>query len=356
MQRLAIYTFLSVILSACATRAKEQENYIPQETTAPKLTKKPNTLKSKGKKPNSRIRLLMRLADPSIELTRGEEDYLSGLSSEPSGPIGEAVLVLSLFRKTGGEVQKMQAISSGTLYENKSDNEVGGNEEKLGLPSLEALFLEKGIDLAETLERNYFLKNYKVYKLASDLLNATSNSEDFNAEITTVVQKEARNWVSLMGADGSNLVGTIDGETPAETQAIVPAQESGPKFSEGDLKLADMVLMEAQKLAEKGEYAKAIVKASKIGNQDPMFQEARKKVKSFSNHAVQILRQQAAQAFQSAMPVVDPEAKIAYLEEAKKYLEEAIKNFPDSDQLDTVHENLAVISRDIDRLSKTEPE
>ena len=68
--------------------------------------------------------------------------------------------------------------------------------------------------------------------------------------------------------------------------------------------------------------------------------------------AVQDLRQKAARAFQSSLPVVDIKTKAAYLVEAKNYLEEALKEFPAADHLATVRENLAVITRDLQTISE----
>ena len=66
--------------------------------------------------------------------------------------------------------------------------------------------------------------------------------------------------------------------------------------------------------------------------------------------AVQELRKKAALAFQSAMPVNDPRIRADYLKQAKGFLEEAIKSYPDATQLPTVRDNLSVISRDLERI------
>ncbi len=86
---------------------------------------------------------------------------------------------------------------------------------------------------------------------------------------------------------------------------------------------------------------------ARIDNRDPFFDQAREKIKIYSNRAVQDLRQKAAQAFQNAMPVADNRAKAAYLKQAKELLEQALKDYPVADQLDTVRDNLAVITRDL---------
>ncbi|MCX6130965.1 MAG: hypothetical protein NTX25_18145, partial [Proteobacteria bacterium] len=92
--------------------------------------------------------------------------------------------------------------------------------------------------------------------------------------------------------------------------------------------------------------------AARIENSDPFFDQAKEKIKVYSNRAVQDLRQKAAQAFQNAMPVADDRAKLAYLKQAKDLLELALKEYPTADQLDTVRENLAVITRDLSGLER----
>jgi hypothetical protein len=67
---------------------------------------------------------------------------------------------------------------------------------------------------------------------------------------------------------------------------------------------------------------------------------------------VQDLRQKAAQAFQNAMPVADNRAKAVYLKQAKDLLEQALKDYPVADQLDTVRDNLAVITRDLSGIDR----
>jgi hypothetical protein len=66
------------------------------------------------------------------------------------------------------------------------------------------------------------------------------------------------------------------------------------------------------------------------------------------------LRRKAALAFQSALPVSDSKTKSGYLKQAKSYLEDAIKNFPDATQLPTVQDNLRVISADLEKLEPAE--
>lgn len=112
----------------------------------------------------------------------------------------------------------------------------------------------------------------------------------------------------------------------------------------------ESALQEAQNLADAGKYQEAIAKASGVSSQSQAHGKAVERVRTFSNQAVQELRMKAAQAFQGSLPISDPKARTAYLERARKFLEEAIKAYPQADQLGTVKENLAVITRDIERL------
>jgi lipid II:glycine glycyltransferase (peptidoglycan interpeptide bridge formation enzyme) len=78
---------------------------------------------------------------------------------------------------------------------------------------------------------------------------------------------------------------------------------------------------------------------------------AQEKVKEFSNRGVQDLRRKAADAFQNARPVSDPKARASYLQQAKGYLEEALKDYPDATLLPTVRDNLRMITRDLEQLT-----
>ena len=106
----------------------------------------------------------------------------------------------------------------------------------------------------------------------------------------------------------------------------------------------------AQQMADNGQFKQAVDQARKIGTGDPSYPQAKEKIKTFSNQAVQSLRQKAAQAFQNAMPATDIGVKSAYLEQARLYLQQALTDFPDADSLDTVKENLNIITKDIERL------
>ena len=119
-----------------------------------------------------------------------------------------------------------------------------------------------------------------------------------------------------------------------------------------DLKSTDSLLMAAQKLADKSEFKLAINQITGIEKFDPFFEQAKEKIKIYSNQAVQSLRKRAAEAFQNSMPLSEAKAKIAYLTQAQNHLEKAIKDFPAADQLERVRENLDIIKRDLVQLEK----
>ena len=112
----------------------------------------------------------------------------------------------------------------------------------------------------------------------------------------------------------------------------------------------DSTIAEAQKLADASRWQEAIKMASSVGKDHPSHPLAQERVKDYSNKAVQVLRKKAAAAFQSAIPITDAKTRAQYLRQAKTYLEDAIKNYPQASQLPTVRDNLRVISRDLDQL------
>ncbi len=109
------------------------------------------------------------------------------------------------------------------------------------------------------------------------------------------------------------------------------------------------LLSEAQTLADQGQYLAAIRRLDKVTFPTAERDKADQKTKDYSAAAVQELRRKAAQAFQTARPAIDKATRLRYLEEAKRYLDEAIKNYPDAPQLPTVRENLSLILQEIER-------
>ncbi len=142
--------------------------------------------------------------------------------------------------------------------------------------------------------------------------------------------------------------------TPAEVEIQETKTEMLPVFSNelNSLKQADVIFSDSQYLANKGMFKEAIIKMFRVQLGDPFYAMAQEKIRDYSARGVQSLRSKAAQAFQTASQMNDRE-KISYLERAKKLLEEAIEKYPNSDQIEMVKKNIAVIENDMKNLTPT---
>ena len=211
--------------------------------------------------------------------------------------------------------------------------------------SLSAHLRRHNISLSRTFLINPYLQHHQPFSLLFQALRLSNEPGSTKTDLIAYARRNLEKWQSIkLAANGQE---HSDASSLSVSSNLDPSQ-----YHAGDLLLGDLILLQAQKLAEKGRYKSAIGRAAKVPNSDPFFPAAQEKVKYFSNQAVQELRQKAATAFQNSLPVADKSARMAYLEEAKKYLEEALSEFPEADHLSTVRENLAVITRDLTSIDK----
>lgn len=303
-------------------------------------------------------RTFNRLNDQTMQLM--DEDIRAATALHPAakGSMEEAVLILAQLRLLKIQTEQSSKFQSRDLYEQGEGNAQAANPaaSNPNLPSMEKQFRDLDIDLVTSFNQNTHLKNLPTLALVKTLMEQTSNSASFNSGMQAFIDQEAQKWAALQKTAKPEEQPAPEVATPApvETAATSPAApealpgtpaevQTGP----ADLKRSDAILMQSQRLADKGEFKQAIDYVARIDNRDPFFDQAREKIKIYSNRAVQDLRQKAAQAFQNAMPVADNRAKAAYLKQAKELLEQALKDYPVADQLDTVRDNLAVITRDL---------
>lgn len=192
-----------------------------------------------------------------------------------------------------------------------------------------------------------------IYRQTDQALQRLGNAPRDRELLTKLIQHRANAWSRLLPSQENLEAIPQQPEQPSEApigQMQIEPPKVG-KYSLADLNRGDALLRQAQRFAERGDYKQAIQYATRIAQKDPLFPVAFETIKAFSNQAVQDLRQKAAQAFQSALPVNDRETRVAYLEQARQYLVQALDEFPEADQLGTVRENLAVISQDLDSMS-----
>lgn len=273
-----------------------------------------------------------------------DERYLEALPNNPSeGSLLEAAIVAGILRLAN----RHQSTDNLDFEEDNLDStepqvEISEAERKV---SVEVIAKEKGVDMPKALFSNPFLKSFRVHQMALRALTLTSNSPEFNQSMQAAVSDEMGKWQSLSSTS-----------VPLEDDQQTNDAKVSEQLSVADYRSGDAILIQAQNLANVKRYRQAISKAEQIKRDSPFYPSAQNKIINFSNDAVQELRQKAAQAFQSALPMSDPEARAAYLQRAKQHLQEALTKYPHApaEQLTTVRENLAVITRDLERLSTSD--
>ncbi len=287
-----------------------------------------------------------------------EEDYvvLQNIDDMPKpGSLAEAVVVVGTAKLLAAKSQSARPADTFQEHGTNASTPAATPQSQLpeaAVPSLQNLLTTRGINLSLALSSNSMLKNLVVFDLIERAMQSGQNTPDFNTSVRTAMTTHAAQWARFAGKEAAT--------PPSATTSIEPeptnTANSNTQLSPADLRNADNILMEAQKLAANRMYADAITMAQRIQPGNPMYDLAQEKIKAFSNQAVQDLRQKAAQAFQSALPISDSKTRAAYLQQARTYLEQAIESFPRADQIGTVRENLAVITRDLEQVESESQE
>jgi hypothetical protein len=350
-QLLAVGMTLS--LTACVTPARKTEPApVKPAATEAKVGSKtdvaPEPAKPEPLPPPStaeQLDFVKRQSEPDAEFGERDHEFTGRLpAGAEAGSVTEAALVLGVV----GSAAQPLGLGAPTFEE--SDIADGGESHAIGNGmALEKIAKDKGVNLVDALSENPWLKSYGVARRVYQATKVTSDTEDYKREIHAALGREAARWNEL-----ANEIGGLGGAAGVVATPTETAPQDLPPPNPADLRSGDAVLAEAQALADRGNYQAAIKKAGGVVPTSPMYATAQEKIRDFSNLAVQDLRRKAAQAFQSAMPVTDVKVRSQYLQQAKQYLEQAIREFPQATQLPTVRDNLRVISRDLEKL-QSEP-
>ena len=217
--------------------------------------------------------------------------------------------------------------------------------------SIEKMFQSADIDLPNTLATNKHLKHLPIQVLVFKALKRSQSSENF----IIAVKKVVRANIELAGKDLETFQMNVNslGEKKLNLNVFrLEEEEFGiePQMTleEDLLEQDEEVFLEAQELVNKQAFKQAKSKLLTISKESLYYETSIEKIRTISNLAVQNLRRKAAKAFQSAKPIADRKTRAAYLAQAQDYLLDAITNFPDSDQIRTVRENLDVIKRSLE--------
>ena len=320
------FVLLFFLVISCAHSKKEarpSDSVTSKETnitTAPILEKNSKTQTEKQEEPpvavvdpaNLKL-LLTRIQDVSTPLSDEDEQSIWELhESQTKGTVQEAIQILGLARSA-----LKQSPTQSTLPAES-------------IPSFENLIATRHIDVLTAMSQNTELQSPNSRSLLRMAVQSHNNNAKFRDDILMALAK----------AEGTAVV-----------QAPSPPTSTKRNYY-ADLQSDDELLVDAQRLAAEKQFVEAIAKAGTISQDSPLLETAKDLIRSYSNQAVNALRQKAALAFQQALPIQEPKTKASFLEDAKKYLEEALANFPQADQINTVKENLTIVQRDLSQLSQ----
>ncbi len=295
-------------------------------------------------------------------LTESDEALLKRMPNQPqAGSIHEAALVLGIVKSFNPVNNPGNSFSESDLNATQPPKRDPEKPSEPGGSGLEGAALARGIDLPGALEVNPFLQSATVVRMIGLAADKGGNSEPFNKRLRAAIAKQTGEWRTLSDRYGSDTTTATAPSAPGSQPAASPAASPLPdapevsKILEGhegvsDLHSSDLVINEAVKLADQGDFDKAIETVKRVQKDSPLRKLSEEKAMEFANSAVREMRRKAAHAFSAANQANDSGTKGSYLEKAKTILEEALLKYPDADQVGTVRENLTVINRDLERV------
>lgn len=219
--------------------------------------------------------------------------------------------------------------------------------------SLEKQMAAANMSLQGALASNPLLQDPDLGNDLLAVLRSSQDSQAFRTSVRDVLRQTAQKWGVLSAALDRDMSNSASSSTddPSQGAPMTPTGAQGL----GDVRYGDALFAQAQDLADKSQYVEAIRVLRSIPLDSSHGVAAQETIKSLSNRAVQDLRRKAAQAYQSASPAAEIKVKIGYLEQSKSLLESALQDFPESEHVPTVRDNLTTIERELETLRSGNP-
>ena len=305
-----------------------------------------------------------RLVVPENDFTDKDRATFNAMPAAPAGgSVHEAALVVGMLRDVLSPVSATttapkETVPPATPGVNSSNPSAVIATPETSLDTrriLESRSREKGVDLASALAGNSYLKNQAVYNMVWDAVRIEGNSQAFVQNVAVILRTETRLWtdfakrLGLEPAQESKPVITDTTPAASGTEPATPAETPVAPLSASANEEALKSLNKAMDLAQKENFEKAVIEARKVPQGSDQYATAQENIKTWSNKAVQELRRQAANNFRAGTSTNDPGAKKTYLNKAKNSLQEALTKYPEASTLDTVKENLDIISSELER-------
>ncbi|MBP9706018.1 MAG: hypothetical protein KBD78_00135 [Oligoflexales bacterium] len=295
---------------------------------------------SKGKAQD----LYSRLSNSITALSPADREIRNSLSSQNNrNTLDNAVLYLlnvhSILHPLGGT----SVVNESPLDDSSTPIASAGS----GAISFEDFSQDENFDFVSNFRDNPYLQDKEsIAKLTLDAAERGPKDSIISQQLRDLISQRAANWLSLTQKYQLGQNQAPNGETPPEAEASTTPKAP---LAMGDLRDSDEVLDIAQQLANQGKLKEANTELSTIGEDSPLYETAQEKVIQYSNQGAAELRQQAAQAFQSAMANFNMTSRKDYLERAKKLLQQALTDFPRTEDKETIEANLVVIERELNK-------
>ncbi|MDE3268879.1 MAG: hypothetical protein OYH77_01180 [Pseudomonadota bacterium] len=217
--------------------------------------------------------------------------------------------------------------------------------------ALEELALRMHFDIIQAFKSNPYLQHSLVLPRVATALRkrpTVQTSDNVSGNDGSFTQQ----LVAIVAARIENLRADLEQVEILLTMPVSPQQsaESFEELSSDLFRSGDYIVMEADYLANHGEYQDALKRLELLDQSSPLHQVAHEKRTEISNKAVHDLRKKAAIAYQKAGTISDMRTRIAYLQEASNHLRHAINRYPNAETLATVKSNLATISAALQKL------
>ncbi len=269
---------------------------------------------------SSKSFLNTQLLNHTSKLTNSEIDSLEQYRSPTPGTASEAALVVGLLKAT----LHQQTISKTETPSSFQESDTLGDSLKTNLGELSGLY---EVDPMGALKQNHFLQSGKVTELALLATQKTKKSVVYDRQVSIAMNKRVDRWNRI--------------------HQKYQAQKSPQNESEPDQETDNTsTLSILNKLQPRQVRSKPTIKP--LEEIDTLSDSTDKAGLNVVNEsAVETLRQKAAAAYQSSLPIRSPKAKLRHLRKAKKYLEYAMNRYKGNNQSDKLQNNLEVVEEAI---------
>lgn len=304
------------------------------------------------------VAFYLKMANTQTALTVDDVQRLRRVAKQTGkmNPLNRASLLIGVLRCNLRVNVEASVIEKAITFERTPE----GGADWSKLTSLEKLTHDLNLSLKDELTTNLFVQTIVVYELVLQGIEYAGDAPSYVEAIQPALNEQSVQWlkvhdrVAALTKDKDKAQAAASGNSsPEGAQAPASVGLNTPPPSPPVAGLApisqgpDDPIKRAQELSDKNKFEESIAILRSLEKDSTYGAAAQGKIKEVANRAVAELRTKAARAYQSSVPVSDLKARGAYLEDAKKFLSLAIQRYPESDQIDTVKQNLEMINKSL---------